>query len=219
MKRITFIITLIVSSLGVQALTVSDIIKKYKKLPDAQYEVLKEKNLKKKVKTEDLSEEEKELWSNAKRVEIILVPAEEAQAEELASDLNTLDNYSLALSLSTSNDVEVFDTTDGACKAVEPKGGLKSMIQEVINPTIYMDVYGEDISSETVSSDEFLSKPVILIKMMGMIGICYIDGRMRASNAKNVIKMETSTSYTVTATPADHPEDAKTYEVKKSMKL
>ncbi len=214
MKRVTFIITLIITCLGAQALTVRDIIKKYKKIPESQYQVIKEKDLKKKVATEDLSDEEKAMWSTAKRVELLLTPAEDRTAEELVSDVNSLDNYSLALSLSTSNYVDVLETTDGESKPVEPKSYLKSMIQEVINPTVYMDVYGEDTPSRPLQSDELLSKPVVIIKMMGMIGICYIDGQMRASDAKDLIKVDTSTSYTVTATPADHPEDAKTYEVK-----
>lgn len=46
MKRILFIATLLISSLSLQALTVKELLTKYRNMPDVQYHEIKGKELK-----------------------------------------------------------------------------------------------------------------------------------------------------------------------------
>ena len=169
-KRFTLIVTLLMSGLLAQALTVNELLSKYKKFPDTQYKEFKGKELKKHIDNE-LSEAEKEVLRTAKRLVMVLAFFEKEQIENLTSDLNSLEDYSLAISYSMSD--------------AQSDGNMRSLPGMNDNTSVTVSVY-----SENSSSSEYLLKPVIVINLCEMIGLMYIDGKIKPEETKDLIKVK-----------------------------
>ena len=149
-------------------MSVNDLFKKYMSYPNTQYKELNEKELRAQVDSVS-SEQEKEILRTAKRMQILLSFMEDDALESLKDDLNSLKGYSMAAAIDTSEDASV------NLPAV-------SLFPE-IDPSVTLEVYSKDSSS-----GEFLSKPLMYIKLMGMTALIYIDGKIRANDAKDFVK-------------------------------
>ena len=157
MRKFTLIMALLFSNLMANALTINKLLKNYRNQPDIQYEVIKEKELKVLIDSVS-SETEKDALRSARKLVILGSRMDEIQHESLSSDLNRLDDYSLALSYS-------IDTPQKTL----PLLGIASGTETSINVDIY---------SKKSSSGEYLNKPVFLINMWGMVVLAYLDGRI-----------------------------------------
>ena len=96
MKKITFIMTLLFGSLIANALTVDKLLKNYRNQPDLQYEEIKGKELE--ALMDSVSKDtEKEALRTAKKLVVIGFMKDNEQCKELSTELNKIDDYSLAL--------------------------------------------------------------------------------------------------------------------------
>ena len=98
MKRFIFAFALLLTGILSQALTVNDLIKKYKDQPGVTYREVSGKELKNQIDSVS-SESEKEVLRTAKKMEVLIVLNDEL-LDSLSSDVNALSDYSLALSYS-----------------------------------------------------------------------------------------------------------------------
>lgn len=103
MKRLIFILVMLLPAIMSQALTVDGLFKKYKKIPEAQYVKMNKKDLMAQMDSVD-SEEEKEMLRTAKGMQMLLVNLDDDEKlEQITNDLNSLKNYSLAVSFTRNN--------------------------------------------------------------------------------------------------------------------
>ncbi|MDE6692339.1 MAG: hypothetical protein K2K05_03040, partial [Muribaculaceae bacterium] len=153
MKRNILILAFLVSCIFAQAMSVNDLFKKYRSYPNSQYQELNEKELRAQVDSVS-TEEEKEVLRTAKRMQILLAFLEDDDLEGLKDDLNSLKGYSMAAAIDKSED----ESVNRPAVAFWPSTDL----------TVTMEVY----SLET-SSSEYLSKPLMYVRMMGMNALIY----------------------------------------------
>lgn len=205
MKRLFFIMALLLPALLSQAMTVNDLFKKYMNYPDAQYKVLNEKELKAQIDSVK-SEEEKEILRRAKKVEIVMVFLDGEAQKNLIAELNSLKGYSLAMSFSL-NDNEPQqanpipfreDLIGKEIVTIEAETGriVKGTIVGPSQPddnqeSLSLEIYSKD------SSRDVLSKPVFLMRALEITGLIYLDGEMKPSDAEKTIKISTSTSTSI----------------------
>ena len=211
MKRLIFVLALLLPAFMSQALTVNGLFKKYKKFPEAQYMKMNEKELRARVDSVT-SEEEKEILKTAKGMEMLLVNLEDDEIEKINADLNSLKDYSLALSFSHNNGKQTLNIIeDGVISKESIKESMNGFIESFLNPTITVDVYGKDVSDD--NSDDVISKPLYLIKIWGMTGLIFIDGNIKVSEADNImnfVKTDTDTTINVKVetVPSDKSESS-----------
>lgn len=155
-----------------QAMTVNELLSKYKSYPNAQYKEVKGKELKK-LRDNVSSETEKEILRTAKKLVIVLAFMEDDEFENLTSDLNTLEDYSQAL----------YYTLDDSQSEEEMPNNILG-IELVTSASV-------GVYSEQSSSSEYLLKPVFAINLCGMIGVIYIDGKIKSGDEKEIIKLTT----------------------------
>lgn len=168
MKRNLLILTLLACCIFAQAMSVNDLFKKYRSFPNTQYLELDEKELRAQVDSVS-SEQEKEILRSAKGMQILLTFMEDDALEGLKDDLNSLKGYCLAVAIDRS---ENMGDNSPAVKFFP-----------AMDPTVTMEVYSRDISSS-----DYVSKPVIFVRMMEMTGLIYIDGKIKADDAKDFVK-------------------------------
>ena len=173
MRSFTLILALLFSCLITEALTIDNLLKRYRNLPDIQYEVIKGKELKALIDSVS-SETEKDALRFARKLVIMGSIMDDKQHESLSSNLDKLDDYSLALSYS-------IDTPQ---KPI-PLLGRASGSETSVNVNIF---------SKKSSSDEYLNQPVFLINMWGMVALAYLDGRIKSDTAMDLIQVTFSTS-------------------------
>ena len=181
MKNITFILTLLFSSLIANAMTVDKLLKYYRHQPDIQFEEIKGKELEALMDSAS-SDVEKDVIRRAKKLIVMGFISDEEQRKELSSKLNMLDDYSLALAYTK-------DTPEPINPLLFSITGLES--------SIAVDIY-----SKNSSSSEYLIKPVFLINMWGMVALAYLDGTIKPDTAKEFVEITFNTSYTFSASPA-----------------
>ncbi|MDE5871283.1 MAG: hypothetical protein K2H22_05040, partial [Muribaculaceae bacterium] len=181
MKNITFILTLLFSSLIANAMTVDKLLKYYRHQPDIQFEEIKGKELEALMDSAS-SDVEKDVIRRAKKLIVMGFISDEEQRKELSSKLNMLDDYSLALAYTK-------DTPEPINPLLFSITGLES--------SIAVDIY-----SKNSSSSEYLIKPVFLINMWGMVALAYLDGTIKPDTAKEFVEVTFNTSYTFSASPA-----------------
>ncbi|MDE6654439.1 MAG: hypothetical protein K2K37_08660 [Muribaculaceae bacterium] len=172
MKRNLLILTLLACCIFAQAMSVNDLFKKYRSYPNAQYQELNEKELRAQVDSVN-TEEEKEVLRTAKKMQILLTFMEDDALEGMIEDLNSLKGYSMAAAIDKSENMNV--NLPGV--SLFPN----------LDPSVTMEVYSKDSSS-----GEFLSKPLIYVKLMGMTALIYIDGKIKANDAKDFVKASIS---------------------------
>lgn len=189
MKRLVFILSLLLPVFLLQATTIDGLFKKYQKIPDAQYIKMNKKELIAQMDSLD-TEEEKEVLSTAKEMRILFFRADEDNSEKLTEELNSLKKYSLALSFIHNNGNQSINVIN---EGNVSKEALNGFIESFINPTISVDVYGKESSK----SNEIISKPLFLINFWGMNGLFYIDGDIKASEANKVLNFTTNTDSTI----------------------
>lgn len=200
MKRLFFIIALLVPALLSQALTVNDLFKKYKNYPEAQYRKLNSKELKAQIDSVS-SEDEKEVLRTAKEMMMLMVILEEEDLKQLTAELNTLKGYNMAMSFSENdnNDAppafsddligkEIVTIEEGTGRIV--KGTIVGQAQPDNEPSFSVEIYSKETSRDV------LSKPVLLIRMSELTGLIYIDGEIKPNDAEKMIKISTGTSTT-----------------------
>lgn len=198
MKRLFFIIALLVPALLSQALTVNDLFKKYKNYPEAQYRKLNSKELKAQIDSVS-SEDEKEVLRTAKEMMMLMVSLEEEDLKQLTAELNTLKGYNMAMSFSENdnNDAppafsddligkEIVTIEEGTGRIV--KGTIVGQAQPDNEPSFSVEIYSKETSRDV------LSKPVLLIRMCELTGLIYIDGEIKPNDAEKMIKISTGTS-------------------------
>lgn len=185
MKKITFILTLLFSSLIANALTVDKLIKNYRNQPDVQYEEIKGKELEALI--DSVSKDiEKEALRTAKKLVVIGFMKDEEQCKELSTELNKIDDYSLALAYT-------IDTPEPLNPLLFTVTGLES--------SIAVEIY-----SKNSSSSEFLIKPIFLINMWGMVALAYLDGKIKPDTAKEFVEVTFHTSYSFSASSPEGKE-------------
>lgn len=190
MKRLFFVLILILPVCMVQAITIDGLFKKYQKVPEAQYKVLKGKELK--AQADSVStEEEKEMLLSAKEMRMLFFNDDEKEKEKLTSDLNSLKHYSLALSFTHNNGNQSVNVISEGHISKEV---IQRFIDSFINPTISVDVYGKESSKDT----DLISKPIFLISYWSITGLVYIDGDIKAGDAAKVLNFTTDTDATIT---------------------
>lgn len=211
MKRLIFVLALLLPAFMSQALTVNGLFKKYKKFPEAQYMKMNEKELRARVDSVT-SEEEKEILKTAKGMEMLLVNLEDDEIEKINADLNSLKDYSLALSFSHNNGKQTLNIIeDGVISKESIKESMNGFIESFLNPTITVDVYGKDVSDD--NSDDIISKPLYLLKIWGMTGFIFIDGNIKVSKADNIMNFfktdtDTTVNVKVETVPSDKSESS-----------
>ncbi|MDE6380763.1 MAG: hypothetical protein K2L11_09845 [Muribaculaceae bacterium] len=182
MKRTTFILTLLLTSLIANALTVEKLLKGYRNKPDIQYNEVKGKELK--ALADSVSTEvEKEALRDARKLVVMGSMMDEEQLRKLSSKLNTLDDYSLALEY-TVDLPEQFNSVSSALNGQEP--------------SVSVDIY-----SKNSSSSEYLIKPVFLINMWGMVALAYLDGKIKPDTAKEFVDVTFHTGYSLSASSGE----------------
>lgn len=211
MKRLIFVLALLLPAFMSQALTVNGLFKKYKKFPEAQYVKMNEKELRAQMDS-ITSEEEKEILKTAKGMEMLLVNLQDDEIEKMNADLNSLKNYCLALSFTHNNGKQSLNIVeDGVISKESIKESMNEFIESFLNPTITVDVYGKDVSDD--NSDDIISKPLYLFTIWGMRGLIFIDGNIKVSEADNImnfIKTDTDTTVNVKVetVPSDKSESS-----------
>lgn len=98
MKRNFLILTLLVSCILAQAMSVNDLFKKYESYPHTVYDELNEQELRAQVDSVN-TEEEKEVLRTAKKMQLLLTFMEDDAVEGLKEDLNSLKGYSMAVAI------------------------------------------------------------------------------------------------------------------------
>lgn len=215
MKKLIFVFALLLPAVMSQAVTVNGLFKKYKKFPEAQYVKLNEKELRTQADSVS-SEEEKELLKTAKGMEMLLVNLQEDEIEKMNADLNSLKNYSLALSFTHNNGKQSLNIIeDGNISNESVKESMNGFIESFLNPTITVDVYGKDVSND--SSDEIISKPLYVFRIWGMTGFVYIDGNLKVSDADKIMNFfntetDTTINVKVESVPSDKSEHSEETE-------
>ena len=188
MKKFLFVLALFLPICVAQATTVDGLFKKYKKIPEAQYVKMNQKELRNQIDSVS-SEEEKEVLRTAKEMRILLFSGNEEKAEELPDELNSLKNYNLALSFTHKGGGNLNVINEGNVS----KEALRGFIDSFFNPTITVDVYGK----ETRADNNIINKPLFLISFLGMTGLVFIDGDIKASSADKVLNFTTNTDTTI----------------------
>ena len=169
---------LLFGNLITNALTVDKLLKYYKNLPNIQYEEIKGKELEALMDSTSTGAE-KNAISTTKKLVIIGFINDEDQRKELSSKLNNLKDYSLALSYTKATPAP-------------------------LNP-LFFSLTGQDSSisvdiySKNSSSDEYLYKPLFLIKMWGMAALAYLDGKIKPDTAKEFVEVTFNTSFSFKA--------------------
>lgn len=181
MKRLFFILAILLPVCMAQASTVDGLFKKFKNVPDAQYVKMNKKELRAQIDSVS-SEEEKEILRTAKEMRILFFPDNEDKVEELTAELNSLKNYNLALSFTHGGEGSLNVINEGNVS----KEALRGFFDSFFNPTISVDVYG----TETNTDNNIIKKPLFLISFLGMTGLFYIDGEIKASDADKVLHFE-----------------------------
>lgn len=200
MRKIIFVLVLMATVILGQAMTVNGLFKKYQDFPEAQYLKMNEKELKAQMDSVS-SEEEKEILRTAKSMQMLLfVLEEEDQKQKLTDDLTSLKHYSLALSFTHNNGEQSINIVgDGNVS----KEALKGFVESFINPTISVDVYGNEKSREDI-----IAKPLFLMNFWGMTGLIYIDGEIKAGDADKVLQFTTNTDTTIKIERVDPTEES-----------
>lgn len=186
MKRIIFILVLLLPALMLQASDVNGLFNKYKKFPGAQYVKKNKKELRALIDN-DSSQEEKEMLRTAKEMRMLLFFPEEDEIEKLTEDLNALKGFNLALSFTHSDKEEDINiTVDGNPATKSVKDSMKFIVDD-IDPSMVVEIYGNDISNDVIS------KPLYFIRISEMTALVYIDGKMNVSDADKMISFSTNT--------------------------
>lgn len=180
MKRLILILALILPCIFAQALTVNDLIKKYKNFPEASYMEADKKQLRNQIDSVS-SEAEKETLHSLNKMKILLMGLDDEQTETLTSDLNSLKNYSLTMSFSSSNEQK------------EPENLLQSAINSCMDLSMTTDIYSKDSSS-----DQYLLNPILVIKVWEMTALIYLDGKLKPDNAKELVKASFNSNTSLT---------------------
>lgn len=197
MKRLIFILVMLLPAIMSQALTVDGLFKKYKKIPEAQYVKMNKKDLMAQMDSVD-SEEEKEMLRTAKGMQMLLVNLDDDEKlEQITNDLNSLKNYSLAVSFTRNNGPQTINLIheDGSITKETIKESMSGFISSLFNPTIAVDVYGKETASEDI-----ISKPLFLIKFWNFTGLIYIDGEININDAEtvtNFVDFDTDSEITI----------------------
>ncbi len=87
---------------------------------------------------------------------------DEDWVEKVTTDLNSLENYSLALSFTHNNGKQSINVV---CDGNVSSEAMNGFIDSFINPTMSVDVYGD----ETSKNSDIILKPLFLINFTGMI--------------------------------------------------
>lgn len=192
MKRLLLVLALLLPAVMSQALSVSDLFKKYKKIPDAQYVKMNEKDMRAMVDSVT-SEVDKELYRTANGMQMLLMHLEdEAQIEKLTSEINSIKDYSLALSFTHNNGTPSIKVTmEGIASRESLKEAMQGFIKSFIDPTTSVDVYCKE------TSGEYLVKPLYLLNFWGFTGLVYLDGRIKAGDADKILTFTADTDTTV----------------------
>lgn len=176
MKNLAVILVLLLTSLSSNALTIDQLLKEYRNMPDIQYEEVKGKDLKALVDSVS-TDVEKEALSSAKRLVVLGTVMDEDQREELMSKLNQLKDYTLGLSYS-----------------IVPEENQNPLLSIALGLESSITV---DIFSKNTSSSEYLIKPVFFINMWGMSALFYLDGKIKPDSAKELVKVTFNTEYSI----------------------
>lgn len=176
MKNLAVILILLLTSLSSNALTIDQLLKEYRNMPDIQYEEVKGKELKALVDSVS-TDVEKEALSTAKRLVVLGTVMDEDQREELMSKLNQLKDYTLGLSYSE-----------------DSKEDLNPLFSTILGLESSITV---DIFSKNTSSSEYLIKPVFFINMWGMSALVYLDGKIKPDSAKELVNVTFNTEYSI----------------------
>ena len=70
---------------------------------------------------------------------------------------------------------------------------MVSMIDSMFDTSITAEVYADE-----KSTPEYLQKPVIVFRMMGLTGLIFIDGKLKSEEAKEFLEITVSTETSVT---------------------
>ncbi|MDE6017970.1 MAG: hypothetical protein K2G85_04055 [Muribaculaceae bacterium] len=189
MKKITFILTLLFSSLIANALTVDQLIKYYRNMPDIQCEVIKGKELQALLDSASTNIGNK-THRTAKKLIFLGFLNDEEQRSELSSKLETLDDYSIAFSYTK-------DTPGTINPLLSTITGLET--------SVAVEIY-----SKNSSSNDYLSKPLFVIYIWGMVGLAYLDGNINQDIAKDFVEVTFNTSYSISPSPARKSEKQST---------
>lgn len=180
MKRLILIVALILPCIFAQAITVNDLLKKYKNFSEAGYMEVDKNQLRNQIDSVS-SEAEKEALRSINKMKMLLLSLDDEQTEILTSDLNSLKNYNLTMSFSSSNEQE------------QPDNFLQSAINFCMDLSITTDIYSKD-----TSSDQYLLNPILVIKVWNMTALVYLDGKLKPDNAKEMVKVSFNSNTSLT---------------------
>ncbi len=191
MKRLVLVLCVFLPALMSQAMTVNGLFKKYKKFPEAQYVKMNKKDLRAQMDSVS-SQEEKDLLSTAKGMQMLFVNLDdEEKTEKFNCELNSLEKYSLALSFTHNNGKQSMNILgEDNISNQSIKDSMKGFIESFLNPTITVDVYGKD------TSDDIISKPLYLINIWGLTGLVFIDGEIKINEADKIMNFITTDTVT-----------------------
>ncbi len=191
MKRLIFVLMLLLPAIMSQALSVNGLFKKYKKVPEAQYVNMNEKDMRAMLDSVT-SDVDKEVYSTGKGMQMLVMHLEEDQIEQLTSDINSIKNYSLAMSFIHNNGKQSLKTSmEGIASRENVKDAVNGFIESFINPSTSVDVYCKE------TSGEYLTKPLYLVSFWGFTGLVYLDGRIKASDADKILTFTSDTDVDV----------------------
>ncbi|MDE6343059.1 MAG: hypothetical protein K2K93_12165 [Muribaculaceae bacterium] len=191
MKRILLVFALILPALMSQAVSINGLFKKYKKFPEAKYVNMNKKDMRAMLDSVT-SEVDKEVYRTGNGMQMLLMHLEdEAQIEQLTSEINSLKDYSLALSFTHNNGKQTLNTTIEGISSDKAKEAANAFIASFIDPTMSVDVYCKETSGED------LIKPLYLLNFWGFTGLVYLDGKIKASDADKILTFTSDTDATV----------------------
>lgn len=174
MKKIALTLALLFTTITANALTIDHILKNFRNQPDIQYKAFKGKELKDLMDSLSSDFEKKSLLS-ARKLIVVDSLMNTKQREELSSNLNMLDDYSLELSYT-------MDYAIQANSLLFPLTGLET--------TASVDIY-----CRKSSSNEYLYKPVFLINMSEKAAMIYLDGKLKSNTVKDFVEVIFNTNF------------------------
>lgn len=192
MKKLIFVLMLLLPALMSQAVSINGLFKKYKKFPEAQYVNMNKKDMRAMLDSVT-SEVDKEVYRTGKGMQMLLMHLEdEAQIEQLTSEINSIEDYSLALSFTHNNGKLSLNTTiEGIASSENAKEAANAFVRSFINPTMSVEVYCKE------TSGEYLIKPLYLLNFWGFTGLVYLDGKINVSDADKILSFTTDTDASV----------------------